>query len=245
MHEFTWFGWFSDSINHHNIHMFTGSFVAVILITAAFVYRAALGTIENEVVPDGKFSLKNVLQVTVEWILGLMESIIGPTAKSYFPLVCSVFLYVFLNNLMGVFPGFLPATENINTTLALGLVIFIYYNVVGIKAQGAGNYFKHLMGPIWWLAPLMLLIELISHFVRPLSLGIRLFGNITGDHVVLGIFSNLVPLVVPVLFLALGVFVSFVQAFVMSLLTAVYIGLAVSHDDEHEHGHGEAAHEGH
>ncbi len=244
MHDFTWFGWISDKVTHHNTHVVTASFVALILIIVAFVYRSSLKSIDQEVVPDKSFSLKNLLQVTVEWLLSLMEGVIGPTAKHYFPLIGSIFLYVFLNNLMGVFPGFLPATENINTTLALGLVIFIYYNFVGIKIQGFANYIKHFMGPVWALAWLIFPLEIIGHIFRPISLGVRLFGNITGDHVVLGIFSGLVPLFVPIIFLVLGIFVALVQAFVMALLTAVYIGLAVSHDD-HDHGHAEVAHEGH
>lgn len=231
MHDFTWFGWMSDSVNHHNIHIYTASFVSAILILCGVFYRLSLKSPAEEMVPASGFSLKNTFQMAVESILSLMEGIIGHDAKHYFPLIATLFIYIFVNNVMGIIPGFLPATDNINTTLALGLTVFFYYNIVGIKTQGAKNYFKHFMGPVLWLAPLMIIIELISHAVRPLSLGIRLFGNITGDHVVLGIFSDLTKLFIPVIFLALGVFVSFVQAFVFSLLSTVYIGLAVSHEE--------------
>jgi len=244
MHDFTWFGWFSDKINHHNIHIYTAAFVAALIILAAFVYNKGLKSIDEEVVPEGSFTLKNLFQVIVEWILNLMESIIGPDAKDYFPVIGALFIYIFLNNLMGIVPGFVPATDNINTTLALGVTVFIYYNFMGIKKNGFVAYAKHFMGPIVWMAPLMLIIELISHAVRPLSLGIRLFGNMTGDHVVLGIFSGLVPLFIPIIFMALGIFVSFVQAFVFSLLSSVYIGLAVAHEDHDDHGHHDEAHHG-
>ena len=231
MHEFSWFGWISDKVTHHNIHIFTAGLVAVLLILFSLVYRRSLKSVEEELVPTGKVSLKNIFQVTVENILGLMEGVIGPDAKLYFPLIGSLFIYIFINNLMGVIPGFLPATENVNTNFAMSITVFLYYNYVGIKKQGIKNYLKHFMGPLWMLAPLMFLIELVSHIVRPVSLAVRLFGNITGDHVVLGIFSDLVPLIVPVIFFALGIFVSFIQAFVFSLLSTVYIGLAVAHEE--------------
>ncbi len=245
MHDFTWFGWVSPAVNHHNIHIVTALVVSAFIILAAVIYRVSFKSIEHELVPQSGMSLKNLLQITVEWVLNLMEAVIGPTAKDYFPLIGAIFIYVFINNLMGVIPGFVPATDNVNTNWAIGLTVFVYYNVMGIKKQGIVNYIKHFMGPIWWMAPLMLVIELISHIVRPISLGVRLFGNITGDHVVLGIFSDLVPLVLPVIFMALGVFVAFIQAFVFSLLSTVYIGLAVAHEDhgdEHTHaGHHETA----
>jgi F-type H+-transporting ATPase subunit a len=120
----------------------------------------------------------------------------------------------------------LPPTDNINTNIPCAIIVFLYYNFVGIREQGFIKYFKHFAGPIIWLAPLMFSIELISHLVRPLSLSVRLFGNITGDHMVLGIFSQLTPLVVPVIFLFLALFVAFIQAFVFSLLSTVYIALA-------------------
>lgn len=231
MHDFNWIALLSDKINHHNIHIATASFVSILLIVMAILYKLSSGSSKQELIPTGHFNLKNILQASVEGILSLMEGIIGKDAKQYFPLIGTLFIYIFINNLMGIIPGFVPATDNINTTGACAITVFVYYNFIGIRKHGIKNYFKHFMGPVWWLAPLILLIELISHAVRPLSLAIRLFGNITGDHVVLGIFSGLVPLIVPVLFMALGIFVSFIQAFVFSLLSSVYIGLAVAHEE--------------
>lgn len=231
MHEFTWLGWVSNHVNHGNIHIITGSIVALLIMLMAVIYRRSLASVESEIMPESQFSLKNLLQVTIEGILSLMEGVIGKDAKSYFPLIGAVFIYIFLNNLVGVIPGILPATENVNTNWAIGVTVFVYYNYVGIKKHGFKNYMKHFLGPVWWLAWLILPIELISHVVRPITLGIRLFGNIFGDHIVVGIFSDLVPILVPVIFMAFGVFVAFVQAFVFSLLSIVYIGLAVQHEE--------------
>jgi F-type H+-transporting ATPase subunit a len=116
-----------------------------------------------------------------------------------------------------------------NTTLALGIFVFLYYNYVGLRANGIG-YLKHFLGPMLWLAPLMLIIELASHIFRPLSLALRLRGNIMGDHVVLSVFSGLVPYLLPVIFYGIGVFVAFIQAFVFVLMTMVYISLSTAHD---------------
>jgi len=160
----------------------------------------------------------------------LTEMVIGPhDAPKYFPLVGTLFVYIFASNLLGLIPGFLPPTDNLNTTLALGTFVFLFYNYIGFRSNGVG-YLKHFMGPVIWLAPLMFLIEMVSHIVRPISLGLRLRGNIYGDHMVLSIFTELTPWFVPVIFNALGVFVCFVQAFVFVLLTMVYISLSSSHD---------------
>jgi F-type H+-transporting ATPase subunit a len=149
-----------------------------------------------------------------------------------------LFTFVFINNVIGLLPGFLPPTDNFNTTLALGVFVFLYYNYQGIRAQGIVGHIKHFMGPVWYLAILIFPIELISHTVRPLSLGLRLKGNMEGDHLVLSIFSGLVPYIVPIPFYVIGLFVCFMQAFVFTLLTMVYISLATAHHDHDEaHAH--------
>lgn len=231
MHEFTWIGWVSDLINHDNIHIFTGFLVSALLVLTVLIFAKKSRSVSEELIPDERVSLKNILQVSVEAILNLMRGVMGDQAKDYLPLIGTLFIYIFINNLIGIIPGFIPATENVNTNFGCALTVFLFYNYMGIKKHGFKNYLKHFMGPIWWMAPLMLIIELISHVVRPVSLSLRLFGNIYGDHLVLGIFSDLVPLVIPVIFLGLGVFVSFIQAFVFSLLSTVYIGLAVAHEE--------------
>ncbi len=216
----------SNLVNESTIHIVSAAFIAVVLIILAVIIKIRLRDPEKFVIPSEKFNLIGVFDIIVEWVLGLMEGVMGERAIKFLPLVGSVFLYIFFCNLLSLIPGFLPPTDNINTNLPVAVTVFVYYHAVGVKEHGVKGYLKHFAGPIIWLAPLMFSLEIISHCVRPISLSVRLFGNITGDHMVLGIFSNLIPLFVPVIFLALALFVAFIQAFVFSLLSTVYIALA-------------------
>lgn len=232
MNHFSWLGHFFH-VDHHYLHVYHAGLVALFLIFCGTIAHRKLKKTEACLVPHPKMSLSGLFEIGCESILRLMEGIIGEDAKKYFPLVATVFIFVFFNNLLGILPGFVPPTDNINTTLACGLVVFVYFNYIGIKEQGLGHYLKHFGGPVVFLAPLMFVIEIFGVMVRPVSLALRLFGNMTGDHMVLGIFSDLVPLIVPIVFLALGIFVSFIQAFVFSLLSTIYVGLARPHHEEH------------
>lgn len=231
---YTWLGGISHSL-HLDQHVVTFFFVTSILFIAGIVYRTKVKTVDSAVIPDNGFSFRNVFEFFGEFLYNLAKSIMGEKeAKTYFAFIVTLFLTIFLNNLIGVVPGFLPPTDNLNTTLAIGLFVFLYYNYEGIRVQGFIGHMKHFMGPVIGLAPLMLVIELISHAVRPVSLGLRLKGNMEGDHLVLSIFSGLAPYLIPVPFYALGIFVSFVQAFVFTLLTMIYIGSSVEvHDHDH------------
>ena len=139
-------------------------------------------------------------------------------------------LFILFNNLSGLVPGFMPATDNVNTTFACSLTVFVLTHYYGIREHGI-KYVKHFMGPVWWLAPIMIPIEVIGHLSRPLSLGLRLFGNIMGDHLVTGIFFMLIPLFVPLIGMVLGTFVALVQAFVFILLSMAYFSGAVAHEE--------------
>ncbi|MBY0452853.1 MAG: F0F1 ATP synthase subunit A, partial [Bdellovibrionaceae bacterium] len=136
---------------------------------------------------------------------------------------------ILFNNLIGLIPGMTPATENFNTTFAFGVFSFIAYNFIGVKHGGMG-YLKHFLGPVIWLAPLMLAIELLSHFLRPLTLGLRLANVMTGDHTVLTVFLGLFPVGPAIPFYAMGLLVSTIQAFVFTLLSMVYVALATASD---------------
>lgn len=229
--SFTWFGWLSGGkIDHHTIHIFHGVLVFVALLVAALLYRWSLKTVEQEVVPSAGVGLKNILQSTVENLLGLIEGIIPHHGADYFPLLGAVFIYIFVSNMLGLIPGLLPPTENFNTNAAVAICVFIYFNAMGIKKQGAKKYLAHFMGPMMSLVVLIFPIEIIGTLIRPFSLSLRLFGNINGDHMVLGNISEMVPLIIPVIFLAFGIFVSFIQAFVFTLLSSVYVALAVDTD---------------
>lgn len=224
---------FSAEFAEHYLHVITSGVVAIIITILSVIVWRKLRTTETNLIPEKQPTIVGMIAFAAEGILGLMRSIMGERADRYFPLIGSLFLYILISNLLGAIPGMVPPTDNINTNLACAAVVFVYYNVMGIREQGLKNYLKHLGGPIIWLAPLMFTIELISHLVRPASLSIRLFGNITGDHLVLEMFSSLVPVAVPVIFLGLTVFVAFIQAFVFSLLSTVYIALATEHAEHH------------
>lgn len=204
--------------------------LGIIAIISIMAWRA-LKKSDERLIPERRGSLANIFEVIVEWLLQIMGDTMGRGARRHLPLIGALFIYILISNLLGVIPGLIPPTDNINTNLACAIVVFLYYNVAGIKEQGIKNYLKHMAGPIIWLAPLMFGIELVSHFVRPISLSVRLFGNITGDHMVLGIFSHLTPIIVPVIFQALAIFVAFIQAFVFTLLSIVYISLATAHEE--------------
>lgn len=161
---------------------------------------------------------------------------VGPKARRYLSAYGTFFLFILLANLSGLIPGFSPPTGNFNITLALGVTSFLLYNYYGFEQRGIG-YLKHFLGPIWWLVFLMLPLEIIDNLVRPFSLALRLFGNMTGDHLVVGIFTDLTKLVIPVLFLMLGSFVSLIQAFVFTILSLVYLSLALEEHDAHDEHH--------
>jgi len=234
---FTWLSSISHKF-HIAEHIVTFVLVACALMLTGIVYRIKTSHIDKAIVPDKGFTFRNVFEFIGEFIFNLAKSIMGEKeAKRYFVVLIMLFTVIFANNLTGLIPGFLPATGNFNTTFAMGIFVFMYYNYQGIRVQGVVKHFKHLMGPVWYLAPLIFVIELISHAVRPISLGLRLKGNMEGDHLVLSIFSDLVPYIVPIPFYMLGIFVCFMQAFVFTLLTMVYIGLATETHDHEEHAH--------
>ncbi len=233
MHGFSWFGLLSEKVNEGNTHVIHAAFVILLLLAMVLLVRRKLGRLEQSLVPTDRLTLTNVFEVVLEGILNLMEGIIGPTARRHFPLIASIFIFIFTSNMLGIIPGFLPPTANINTNLAIALVVFIYFNAVGIREHGLVNYLKHFAGPLWWLAPLIFAIELFGISIRPITLSLRLFCNINADHLVLGIFSNLAPILVPVVFMILGIFIAFVQAFVFTLLSIIYIALATAHEEEH------------
>lgn len=219
----------------HNLHIpehvITFALIAVFILSAGLLYRKKVASTANIIYPDPNISLRNIMESFGQFILNQCKSIIGEKhGGDYFPFIATMFITILLSNLIGMIPGFGPPTTNLNTTLALGLFSFLYYNYIGMKKFGL-SYLKHFAGPLWYLGPLVFVIEIISNCVRPLSLALRLRGNIHGDHLVLEVFSNIVPYVVPIVFMILGLIVSFIQAFVFSVLSMVYIQLAISHHD--------------
>lgn len=223
-HGFTWFG----ALGLPDV-IATSVFVALLLVAFAFAVRGRFAAAGTSVEPEDGVTIRNVAETFVEAMHGLAEGVIGHGAERYVPLLATFFIFILVANLLGLVPGFSPPTSDFNITFGLGLVSFVAYNYYGARAHGAG-YVKQFLGPMLLLAPLMLLVEIFSHAFRPISLGIRLFANMFADHKVVEIFTDLTRVAVPVIFYMLGTFVSVVQAFVFTMLTAIYIALAISHD---------------
>lgn len=200
--------------------------VSVILIALAYVGGRRFR--QGVVAPDGQVSLSFVMETIVSRMLAFFEGIIHHGARNVFFLLGTFALFILFNNLLGLVPGFNPPTDQFNVTVVLALTTFFTAHFLGIREHG-WSYVKKFMGPVWWLSPLMFPIELVSHLVRPLSLSMRLFGNMTGDHKVVAVFTMLLPLGLPIPFMGLGVFVSVLQSFIFVLLSSVYFQDALEH----------------
>lgn len=229
-HEvFTWAS-LIPGLAHLPAHVSNGIMVSVILLVVVIIGYMQLRKSGEQIIPDEHVTVRSFLEVVVDGLSGLVESTMGPRGGEFLLLVGTLALFILLNNLSGLVPGFLPATGNPNTTFACSLTVFVMTHVFGFREHGV-KYLKHFVGPFWWLAPIMIPIELIGHLSRPLSLGLRLFGNITGDHLVTAIFAGLIPIFVPLPVMALGVFVAFVQSFVFILLSMAYFSGAIAHEE--------------
>ncbi len=174
--------------------------------------------------------VQQMFEIGVASINTMCDAFIGHNGRKYAKVMGPIAFFIVASNLLAFFPGFQPPTSDLNTTVALGAISFLIYNFIGIRAQG-WHYAKQFIGDPVWLAPLMIPIEILSHLSRPLSLSIRLFGNIFAEHTLAGVFFMLLPIGLPVVFAPLGVFVSFMQTFVFVMLSMIYIAGAL------EHGH--------
>ena len=215
----------------------------VMFVIACILSVVIIWILKGQLSEDEPGYGQQTLEVGILAVRSMIEDIIGPQGLQYFPVVMTFAVLILVSNLMGMFPLFMSPTSATSVTFALGLSSFLYYNWIGIKENGIFGHLKHLWGPIWWIGPLIFPIELISNFIRPLSLGIRLFGNMFADEKVSHTVSNLYPSVthwlVPVFLMPLGVFVSFIQTFVFILLSQLYLSEVShgAHDEHEEHGH--------
>jgi F-type H+-transporting ATPase subunit a len=191
--------------------------------------------VKKAVIPDSKLGTFSLLEAAVEAVAKFYDSVLGDPGRKHLPFVFSVFFFILLLNLLGLFPGMPSATNTVWLNVGIALVVFGYFNAVGIKEQGLGGYLKHFCGPILLLAPFMFVLEIFSICLRVLTLNLRLYWNIKADHEVVSVFTDLLPPGFPVIFYVLGTFVSFMQAFIFSTLTMVYILLASHHEEEHAH----------
>jgi len=233
-------------------------FIMIGLAVVAFVASRNV-----QLVPHG---LQNFFEVVLEQFVTLVDDLIGHEGRPYLPLVATLGIYILLANLLGLVPGLMSPTASLNTTAACAIIVFLVYHWIGIRKQGLVSYFKHFMGPVVWLAPLMLPIEFISHLARPLSLSLRLFGNMMGGHILLasmfflmgldGLFGwalsgspaglavggpiRLLMFVFVLAFLVpLKILVSLIQAFVFVMLTCLYIAGALEEAEHHAEPHPE------
>jgi F-type H+-transporting ATPase subunit a len=223
-------------------HVF-GLLVVLLFVIAGSVafYGAIAGYGRGAIVPPVRFGLRNLVELFTDAVFSVAEGVMGgKNARRYLPLVGTLAFFIFFSNILALIPGFAPPTATLKTNAALALTVFVLTHIYGVREHGL-KYFKHFLGPVWWLAWMMLPIELVSHLARPVSLSLRLLGNIAADHKVVAAFFALVPLLLPVPFLVLGVLVAIIQTLVFCLLTMVYIQGAVAH----EHGDEDHAHEGH
>ena len=214
----------------------------IMFVIACIISVLIIWVLKGKLSEDEPAAGQQTLEVSVLAVRGMLEDIVGPHGLQYFPVVMTFAVLILVSNIMGFFPLFMTPTAATSVTFALGLSSFLYYNYIGIKENGVIKHLGHLAGPIWWIAPLIFPIELISNFIRPFSLGIRLFGNMFADEQVAETIAHLVPgityWIVPVLIMPLSLFVCFIQTFVFILLSQLYLS-EVSHAPHEEHAHEE------
>jgi len=221
-------------LSHHAMEEWkpvVGSFLTLLLILLiGLAYKKSVAK-SSDVVPSGKADLRSMVDMVLEFIHDLANNIIGrERAGGFLPLMFAIFLFIFVSNMTGLVPGFTPATESFSTNLMLGLVVFVVFNIAGMKEHGVLGYLKIFAGPLLFMAPLIFGIEVIGLMVRPISLALRLYGNIFGDHLVLSVFTSLTKVVVPAMLLFFGLLVACLQSFVFTLLSGIYISMSISHD---------------
>jgi F-type H+-transporting ATPase subunit a len=203
--------------------------IFVALVALSLLVRSKL-SVEN----PGKLQI--VLEDAVTGLYSMLDMLVGPKGRKYLPLIGTVFVVIWLSNMAGLVPGLMAPTSNINVTVGCALLVWFYYHIEGVRAQGLGPYLKHFAMPPgipWFLAPLMLIIEPISHLARAMSLSLRLFGNVFGEELVILILASLVPFIIPLPMMILGVLTGTLQAAIFVMLTMIYLGGAVAAEHEH------------
>ena len=216
----------------------------VMFVLACIISLVLIWVLKGRLSEDEPGHGQQTLEVGVLAVRSMLEDIVGPHGLQYFPVVMTFAVLILVSNLMGLFPLFMSPTSATSVTFALGISSFVYYNYIGIKENGLFNHLKHFAGPVWWIAWLIFPIEVISNFIRPFSLGIRLFGNLFADEKVMDSIAHLAPGItywlVPVLLMPLSLFVAFIQTFVFVLLSQLYLS-EVSHAPHDSHAHGSEA----
>jgi len=205
--------------------------VVFLMIVARLGTRGLRKDQKKYFVPEARLTFRTAGEMIVEGLLKIVKDNMGPRGPEFMMIIGTLALFIFVSNVLGIIPGFHSPTETLNTTGACAITVFCLTHYYGLREHGI-KYLKQFTGPIIWLAPLLIPIELIGHFVRPVSLSIRLFGNIFGDHYVVGVVFGLVPFLIPLPMMALGLFVAIVQTLVFILLSMAYFSGAI---EGHEH----------
>lgn len=203
---------------------------AGLLLVSGSVIKRQIAAAHGGTVPDEGVTLRNTFEVIVDALANLARDNMGDEWRKWFPVVGTIFFFILVSNILGLIPGVGGSTSFVETTTAWAIISFLVSEYAGLRKHGA-HYIQHFMGPIWWLTPLFLVLEIPLHFARILTLSVRLFANMFADHTIVAVWIMLVPFAVPAIFMGLGLMIAFLQAFVFSLLTMVYIGLAL--EDAH------------
>lgn len=238
--------------------IFAGALVAILLLVSGLFALIRLKRATDPLLPAENLSIYGFFQYVCEFLFRLGDNVMGPENRKYLPFVGTIFIYILCMNLLGLVPGFIAPTGEMAFNAGLAITVFIAYTYWGIREVGFVNYLKHMCGPAFF--PLVFSfswrllfdifvflfetvihlfifgVEVVSHLFRPVSLSLRLYGNMTADHSLLLVFTEMTKVGIPVIFYFLGIFVSFMQAFVFSMLTMIYIRLATAHEEGEEHG---------
>ena len=227
------------TIEGHITHVFFAAVALLLVLGLALAARRKLqSSADAGVMPERSVGALLFFEVIVGAVWNMMKGMMGAEeARRQFPLVCTLAVYIFVMNALALLPLSAPATDNLNTNIVMGLTVFVATHISGLRAQGVVNYAKHFAGPILALAPLMIIIEVISHAVRPVSLSLRLMGNMYGDHKVMENFLNFHIPLIPLPLMFLGLVVVIVQTVVFTLLSTVYLSMATARHDDHGEGH--------
>jgi len=202
----------------------------VLFVALALILFFGLASRNLKVIPSKR---QSILELIIGFFENLLGEIVGEQGRKYLPMVGTIGLFILFCNLLGLVPGFMSPTSKLNVTIGCALSVFVYYHWQGIKAQGILKYLKHFAGPTPLLAPLLVPIEIISHFSRPVSLSVRLFGNIFAEELLILVIVSIIPFLLPLPFMAIAIFTATIQAFVFVLLSCIYIAGAVVHEEEH------------
>lgn len=200
--------------------------VMAFIVTALIIVFFKLAVKKFSVKKPNK--IQSMLEMYYNLYRGLVDDMIGREGRKFIPALATLGTFIAVSNIIGLFPELGSPTANLNVTVGCAIFIFLYYHYQGIKKHGLVGYIKTFMGPVWWLAWLFLPIEIVSHFSRPLSLSMRLFGNIFGEDMVIIIIISLVPFIAPIPIMAMAIFTSLLQAFIFVMLSSIYLAGAVA-----------------